>query len=333
MLIRLFAMLTFALFGLAASAQPSAPSPVQLRVLAFDGGWNLPIWIAQRNGLFEAQGLNVQLAYTPSSGFLITSLLDGKVDLAFATIDNVVAYQEGQGEAKIGADPDLFAFMGGDGGFFSLVVAPSINSVGDLRGKTVSVDAMTTGLAFVTRELIARGGLAESDVNYLRVGGTALRYRDLLAGKQEATLLRTPFELLAESRGFRKLATAETLGSYQGSVGLARRSWAREHEAALVGFLRAYRAATDYIYESSNREIVEAVLVANIRDMTPALAKRSYELLLSPAGGLSRDLAPSIDGIRTVLQLRTKYAVPQKSLTDPMKYVDLSYYNKAFAKP
>ena len=333
MLFRLFAALTFALFGFAASAQPSAPAIVQLRVLAFDGGWNLPIWIAQRNGLFEAQGLNVQLAYTPSSGFLITSLLDGKVDLAFATIDNVVAYQEGQGEAKIGADPDLFAFMGGDGGFFSLVVAPSINSVGDLRGKTVSVDAMTTGLAFVTRELIARGGLGESDVNYLRVGGTALRYRDLLAGKQDATLLRTPFELLAESRGFRKLATAETLGSYQGSVGLARRSWAREHEAALVGFLRAYRAATDYIYESSNREIVEAVLVANIRDMTPALAKRSYELLLSPAGGLSRDLAPSIDGIRTVLQLRTKYAVPQKSLTDPMKYVDLSYYNKAFAKP
>jgi ABC-type nitrate/sulfonate/bicarbonate transport system substrate-binding protein len=334
MLIRLFAMLTLALFGFSASAQPSPPAAVvQLRVLAFDGGWNLPIWIAQRNGLFEAQGLNVQLAYTPSSGFLITSLLDGKVDLAFATIDNVVAYQEGQGEAKIGADPDLFAFMGGDGGFFSLVAAPSINSVGDLRGKTVSVDAMTTGLAFVTRELIARGGLAESDVNYLRVGGTALRYRDLLAGKQEATLLRTPFELLAESRGFRKLATAETLGSYQGSVGLARRSWAREHETSLVGFLRAYRAATDYIYEPANREIVEAVLVANIRDMTPALAKRSYELLLSPTGGLSRDLAPSIDGIRTVLQLRTKYAVPQKSLTDPMKYVDLSYYNKAFAKP
>ena len=309
------------------------PTVTTLRVLAFDGGWNLPIWIAQRNGLFETQGLNVQLAYTPSSGFLVTSLLDGKVDLAFATIDNVIAYQEGQGEAKIGADPDLFAFMGGDGGFFSLVAAPSVNTVADLRGKTVSVDAMTTGLAFVTRELIARGGVGESDVNFVRVGGTALRYRDLLAGKQEATLLRTPFELLAESRGYRKLAAAESLGAYQGSVGLARRSWAREHEAALVGFLRAYRAATDWLYDPANREIAEAVLVANIRDMTPALAKRSYDLLLAPNGGISRDLAPSVEGIRTVLQLRGKYATPQKSLTDPMKYVDLAYYNKAFGKP
>ena len=35
----------------------------------------------------------------------------------------------------------------------------------------------------------------------------------------------------------------------------------------------------------------------------------------------------------TVLGLRSKYGAPQKSLTDPMKYVDLGYYEKAFAKP
>ena len=59
----------------------------------------------------------MQLAYTPSSGFLVASVLDGKSDIAFAAIDNVIAYQEGQGEAKVADNPDLFAFMGGDGGF------------------------------------------------------------------------------------------------------------------------------------------------------------------------------------------------------------------------
>ena len=317
----------------AAHAQPQSRPPLApLHVLAFDGGWNLPIWAAQRNGLFEAQGLDVQLAYTPTSGFLITSVLDGKVDLAFATIDNVVAYQEGQGEAKIGANPDLFVFMGGDGGFFSLVAAPSVKAVADLKGKTVSVDAMTTGLAFVVRELIARGGVAESDVNFVRAGGTATRYRDLMAGKHDATLLRTPFELLAESRGYHPLASAESLGAYQGSVGLARRAWARDHEAALIGFLRAYKAATDWLYDPANRGVAEALLVAHIRDMTPALAKRSYDLLLADKGGLSRTLAPDVAGIRTVLELRDKYAMPHKTLTDPMKYVDLTYYDKAFGK-
>ena len=316
-----------------ARAQPQSPPPTALRVLAFDGGWNLPIWVAQRNGLFESQGLAVQLAYTPTSGFLVTSLLDGKVDVAFATIDNVVAYQEGQGEVKIPDDPDLFAFMGGDGGFFSLVASPAVKSVTDLKGRTVSVDAMTTGLAFVVRELIVRGGVPEADVNFVRAGGTASRYRDLVAGKHDATLLRTPFELLAESRGYHRIAAAETLGAYQGTVGIARRSFAREHEAALVGFLRAYKAATDWLYEPANREIAEALLVAHIRDMTPALAKQSYELLVAGQGGLSRDLAPDAAGIRTVLELRGKFATPKKTLSDPMKYVDLGYYNKAFGKP
>lgn len=329
---RLFAIAVLAVLGAAAHAQTPSTVKTTLHVLAFDGGWNLPLWAAQRNGFFEAQGLAVELAYTPTSGFLVTSVLDGKADIGFAAIDNVIAYQEGQGETKIRDDPDLFAFMGGDGGFISIVAAPSITSVGALKGKTISVDAMTTGFAFVVRELVARNGLNEGDVNFVRAGGTANRYRDLVAGKHDATLLRTPFELLAQTRGYQTIATAETLGSYQGTVGLARRAWAREHDRALVGFLRAYKAATDWLYDPANRDVVEALLVANIRDMSPALAKRSYDLLLSDKGGLSRDLKPDAAGIATVLQLRSRYGQPAKSLTDAQRYVDLAYYDEAFAR-
>jgi ABC-type nitrate/sulfonate/bicarbonate transport system substrate-binding protein len=326
--------IAMALVATVSSAQaPGAARPLTvLRVLAFDGGWNLPLWVAGRNGLFDAQGLSVQLAYTPNSGFLVKSVLEGKADLAFAAIDNVIAYQEGQGEAAIPANPDLFAFMGGDGGFISLVAAPDVRNVPDLKGRKVSVDAMTTGFAFVVRELVARNGVAESDVTFERAGGTANRYKDLIAGKHDATLLRTPFELLAGNRGFHTIATAETLGPYQGTVGLARRSFARDHAQALVAFLKAYKAATDWIYDPANREIAQAILVAHIRDMTPALAKASYDLLVAPQGGLSKDLKPDAAGIRTVLQLRSKYATPPKALDDPMKYVDLAYYEQAFGK-
>ena len=56
------------------------------------------------------------------------------------------------------------------------------------------------------------------------------------------------------------------------------------------------------------------MLVANIRDMTPALAKQSYDLLLADKGGITRDAALDLDGIRTVLALRSKYGSPQKTL-------------------
>ena len=66
--------------------------------------------------------------------------------------------------------------------------------------------------------------------------------------------------------------------------------------------------------------------------MTPALAKQAYDLLVADKGGITRDAALDLNGIRTVLQLRSKYGVPQKTLTDPLKYVDLSYYEKALGK-
>ncbi len=322
-----------AAFALTAVASAQAPAPVvPVRVIAFDGGWNLPMWAAQRQGFFEANGVSVQLSFTPNSAALVTGLYDGRYDVAIATIDNFIAYQEGQGEAKLAGEPDFAVVMGGDGGFLSVVGGPGIKSFADLKGKTLSVDAMTTGLAFVLRELVARSGLPESDVTYVRAGGTPLRYRDIVAGKHDATLLRTPFELLAQERGLAVLGTAEGLGAYQGSVAAVRRSWATKNEAALVGFIRGYRQGVAWVYDPANRAIAEALLVANNRDMTPPLAKKSYDLLLTAKGGLARDGALDMDGIRTVLQLRSKYGVPQKTLTDPAKYVDESYLRAATAR-
>jgi ABC-type nitrate/sulfonate/bicarbonate transport system substrate-binding protein len=317
--------------GTAAAAQAPAAPPTPLRVITFDGGWNLPVWAAQRQGFFEANGVVVQLTYTPNSGVLVQSLFDGRQDLALALIDNLVAYQEGQGEARIPENPDLVAFLGGDGGFLSVVAAPSVKSFAELKGKTLSVDAMTTGAAFVLRELVARNGLAEGDAKYERAGGTAARYGALLAGKHDATLLRTPFEVQAQSKGYNVLASAATLGPYQGTAGYVRRSWAQANEKALIGFLRGYKAGLDWVANPGNREIVEALLVANSRDMTPALAKPSYDILLGP-GGLQRDLKPDPAGIATVLALRSKYAVPPKPLGDSAKYVDLTWHQKAFAQ-
>ena len=208
----------------AVAAHAQTPAPAPLRVIAFDGGWNLPIWAAQRQGFFEANGIAVQLSYTPSSAFLVQSLFDGKSDLATAAIDNLIAYQEGQGEAKIPDNPDLFAFIGCDSGFATVVASPAIKTFAGLKGKTISVDAMTTGYAFVVRELVTRNGLTESDVSFVRAGGTANRYKELLAGKHDATLLRTPFELLAGNRSFNVLASAEALGAYF-----------REHDMPVTG--------------------------------------------------------------------------------------------------
>lgn len=58
------------------------------------------------------------------------------------------------------------AFMGADNGFLSLVAGQGVKSFSDLKGKKLSVDVLTTGYAFVLRELLARNNVAKSDVFY-----------------------------------------------------------------------------------------------------------------------------------------------------------------------
>jgi hypothetical protein len=49
---------------------------------------------------------------------------------------------------------------------------------------------------------------------------------------------------------------------------------------------------------------------------------------LSPRSGLTPEGAILMDGVRTVLDLRTRYGTGKTPLTDPNKYIDLRYYDE-----
>jgi ABC-type nitrate/sulfonate/bicarbonate transport system substrate-binding protein len=152
----------------------------------FPGGFNWPIWVAQQKGYFAQNGIEVKLTNTPNSVFQLTGLIEGRFDIAMTAIDNVVAYMEEQGEAKVNRQPDIFAFMGGDNGFLSLVTVPEVKLYADLKGRTLSVDALTTGYAFVLLDLLERGGLKRSDFETVSAGGVLQRWDELKQKKQLA---------------------------------------------------------------------------------------------------------------------------------------------------
>ncbi len=312
---------------------PNANKPRQtVSMITFGGGYSLPAWVAQRQGFFAKHGIEVNITHTPNSVFLMKNLIEGMFDLTVTAMDNLVAYQEGQGEAEYAGNCDLVAFMGVDDSFQSLMASPDIKSVADLRGKKIAVDALTTGYAFILREMIVRAGMSDADVTYERTGSGPMRLRAMLDGNYAAGLLATPLDKIAAYQGFTKLGTArELLGRYQGRTGFAQRAWIKNNRAAVIGFMRGYRDAMDWLYDCNNRSAAADLLMANDSSMTPELARLSLDILLDEKGGFWRDLALDLEGIRTVLALRTRFGVPQKTLTDPMPYVDLSLHDKAFA--
>ena len=311
------------------TAPARAQLPANVTVNVFPGGFNWPSFVGQQKGFFERNGITVTLQPTPNSVAQMMGLAEGKFDIAITAFDNIVAYVEGQGEAPIGAQPDFFAFMGSDSGFLSLVVAPEAKRFADLKGKTLSVDARTTGYAFVLYDVLRRNGLAGDDYKIEKVGGMAQRWEALREGKQAGTLLSVPFNILASEQHFNQLAQAtKVIGPYQGNVAATRRSWARENKTKVIAFIRGYAQAIDWLYDKANRDEAITILLNNV-PMSHGIAERTYGELLDPKDGFFRDARVSTEGLRTVLALRSRYADTKKKLIDPLKYYDPSYYDTA----
>src|ERR1700724_3833745 len=246
------------------TAPAHAQAPAKVTVNVFPGGFNWPSFVGQQKGFFERNGITVTLQATPNSVAQMTGLAEGKFDIAMTAFDNIVAYVEGQGEGPIGAQPDFFAFMGSDSGFLSLVAAPEITRIADLKGKTLSVDARTTGYAFVLFDMLRRNGLPEQSYRIETVGGMTQRWEALRERKQDATLLSTPFNILAREQKFNQLAQAvKVIGPYQGNVAAARRSWARANRSKVIAFIRGYAQAIDWLYDKGNHDEAIRILLKN----------------------------------------------------------------------
>jgi ABC-type nitrate/sulfonate/bicarbonate transport system substrate-binding protein len=301
-------------------------------VNVFPGGFNWGLYVGQDKGFFAEHGIRVEIQGTPNSVTQMTDFARGKFEIAMTAVDNIVAYVEGQGEAPIGPQPDFAAVMGSDSGFLSLVASASISRIENLAGKTLSVDAMTTGYAFVLYEIMRRNGLDKDKGDYMiiRAGGMAQRWNALRAGEHAATLLSAPYNIMATNAGFCEIVKAiATIGPYQGNVAAVRRNWARQNASKVIAYIRGYRRSIAWLYEPSNRAEAIEILHRNLPQMPGEIAQASYTELLDPVRGFFKNCEIDRDGLDCVLKLRSRYGLPSRTLNDPEKYCDLSFSQQA----
>jgi ABC-type nitrate/sulfonate/bicarbonate transport system substrate-binding protein len=296
-------------------------------IICFPGAPNLPIFVAQAKGLFEKNDLTVNMTTTPSSAFQAENLASGKFQIAGTAFDNVVAYQEGQGAVKLPTTPDFFAFMGATQVELAFVTAPDIANYADLKGKSLALDALSTGFAFVLYEMLEKNGLTKKDYEMVAVGATPQRWESVKAGTHVGTLTIEPFTSIARNQGFKVLDTSSNLlDAYQGGSFAASRAWAKANPDALKAFIKGYLAGLEWTLDPANREEATQILLERMPEIKPPVAGAVMNSLLSPRSGLTPKGAMLMDGVKTVLALRSKYGTGA-TLTDPDRYIDLSYYN------
>jgi ABC-type nitrate/sulfonate/bicarbonate transport system substrate-binding protein len=151
-----------------------------------------------------------------------------------------------------------------------------------------------------------------------------------MENKFPGTILTTPLEIAPESRGYRRLANAvDVLGPYQTIVGITRRSWATGNRDALVSFIRASSESIDWLFDPKNRAEAVAIYRRHVPNMPEDAARRHVDALLGEHEGFTPGGALDSAGMMTVLRIRSEFGLPQKTLTDPARYVDERYQQAA----
>jgi ABC-type nitrate/sulfonate/bicarbonate transport system substrate-binding protein len=309
-----------AVLSIAATSQNVHAEGSKLTVIVFPGVQNLPMFAAQAKGLYAKRGLDVEIKFTPNSDELRNGLAEGRYQIAHSAVDNAFALKDK-------ANVDIAVVSGGDNSFNHLIVQPDIQSLADIKGKTVVVDAVNTAYAFQLYEMLRQKGLNKGDYEVKSVGGTSLRLDAMTKDKaMVAAMLNPPFSVRAGKAGLKDMGTAAAaLGAYQGTSAFVLREWGKANTDALVKYIEAYIEGRRWSFDPKNKD--EAVALLADRLKLPAdIAGLAYD---STKDDFSPDGAIDMAGVKNVLKLRAQYEGGTPA--EPEKYLDLSYYQKARA--
>ncbi len=292
---------------------------------------SVAMWVAADRGFFQARGLEVAFEQARGSASQYQGLMAGRIQIFTTLMENVIAYQRGEGETQFDPAPDAFAFMGASLGHQNLMARPGIERIADLKGHILAASGLRTGNAIVLYGILARAGLERGrDYRVVAVGGGPVTLESLTKAGATAALMGAPYDREALAAGFNMLGdTSTTFGGYQSSVYAARRSWAASHRTELVSLIAALIEAHRYVFDDAAGAI--AVLRAHLPALSPDAASAIHRDLVALRGGLNREgrIAPRDVGV--VLDLRREFAEnpqPRAKLSD---FYDPSYYDEAMS--
>jgi ABC-type nitrate/sulfonate/bicarbonate transport system substrate-binding protein len=290
-----------------------------VHVCTFSGASSLPLLVAQERGLFGAAGVDVELVETRSSDELMGGLLDGRFQIVHAAPDNFVAWRDRTGQR-------IVAWIGGASGPLALIGRHGIGSVADLRGRSIAVDATTSGFVSVLRRILREAGVAAEDVTLEPLGATHLRAAALRDGRTDATMLTLPWSAAAVRDGFRVLADGRAaVPRLQGGTGGSLESWLEANPESADAYLRAIVAALTWLQLPQSREPARE-LVARRYGIDGDLAEEVRAAFTDPKAGWPPSAMIDPAGMAAVCALRDENGQPP--LDEPDAYVSLEPYRR-----
>ena len=238
--------------------------------------FNSPFWIMSDAGIYKEEGLDVDTMYIASSPIAAKATLAGEVVIS-AQNSQVIADSGLQGAdlVAIGATVNIVPFY--------VMAAPEINSVTDLKGKTVGVSRFGAATDFGMRMFLAKHGLAaHRDVAFIQIGGmpeiaTALSKKIIAAAP-----MSYPMVYVAEQGGAKVLANlAKDEIPFVHLTLTTTKRFLKDKRPQVKAFLRAYGKAVHFLYNRQAESLAIFAKYTKIKDqkMLEGSLKYGYEFI------------------------------------------------------
>jgi NitT/TauT family transport system substrate-binding protein len=151
-------------------------------------GW-FPWQVAQEQGLFDKNNVDVELKYFDSYTDSLTALSTGNLDANSQTLNDTLSSVSG------GAEQTIVLVNDNSTGNDQIIARPGIETVADLKGKTVAVEQGTVD-HYLLLLALRKAGLSESDIQ-LKPLLTDAAAAAFLAGQVDAVGAFAPFTTTA----------------------------------------------------------------------------------------------------------------------------------------
>lgn len=163
-------------------------------------GW-FPWQVAEEQGIFEKNGVKVELKYFDSYTDSLNALNTGNVDANSQTLNDTLASVSGGAQQKVVLVNDNST--GND----QIIAREGINTVADLRGKKVAAEQGTVD-HYLLLLALEQAGLSPSDIEFMPLA-TADAAAAFANGKVDAVGVFAPFTTTAlERKGSKAIATS-----------------------------------------------------------------------------------------------------------------------------
>lgn len=264
----------------------------------------LPLWVAQKMGLFKGRGLDVEIVDTAGGSRGLAQVGSGKLQAMMVGLSAVLDANSKGGDYRLIAS-------GANTMSFRLFGAKGISGANSLRGGKVGISSFGSESDSAANMALKSLGLTRADVEVVEAGGTPARLDALKSGKLAATALNEPADTEAKHDGLPLLVDLNADLPWIFTAVAMDRKYLAAHRQQAQEFLEAYIEGIDLAL--SDPAQARKILAGQFRTFSPAAVDAAYDDFRAR---VPRDARPSRAGAELMLRETGNAAKPLTNYID-----------------